>query len=127
MYVSIDLWDKRCGLAIALDGIVFPKDIVLRTKLIQELKKYISKYKTEIIVVWLPYDLYGKRLKQLEKTQRFMIKLQEIFPDIKVEWCDERFTTFAADEISSQMGDDEKRDDISAALILEAYLEQIKK
>lgn len=126
MYLAIDLWDKRCWLAISVDGIVFPKDIVLRTKLIQELKKYILKYNTQIIVLWLPYDLYGKRLKQLEKTQRFMEKLQSIFPDVKVDWCDERFTTFAADEISMQMGDTDKRDDISAALILEAYLEQIK-
>jgi putative holliday junction resolvase len=126
MYLAIDLGDKRCWLAIAIDGIVFPKDIVLRTKLIQEVKKYISKYKITVIIVWLPYDLHGKMLKQLDKTKRFIIKLQEIFPDIKIDWCDERFTTFAADEISMQMGDDEKRDDISAALILEAYLEQIK-
>jgi putative Holliday junction resolvase len=126
MYLAIDLWDKRCWLAMFLNGIVFPKDIILRPKLIQELKKYISQYHIQVIVVWLPYDLYGKRLRQLEKTQKFMRKLQEIFPELKVDWCDERFTTFAADEISMQMWDDDKRDDISAALILEAYLEQKK-
>jgi putative Holliday junction resolvase len=126
MYLAIDLWDKRCWLAICIDGIVFPKDIVLRPKLIKELKIYISKYNIDVIVVWLPYDLHGKLLKQLDKTKRFISKLQEIFPDIKIDWSDERFTTFAADEISMQMGDTDKRDDISAALILEAYIEQIK-
>lgn len=126
MYLAIDLWDKRCWLAVSIDGIVFPKDIILRPKLIGELKKYISKYNTQVIIVWLPYDLYGKRFKQLEKTQRFMKHLQETFPNIKVDWCDERFTTFAADEISMEMWDTGKRDDISAGLILEAYLETIK-
>ena len=51
MYLAIDLWDKRCWIAICIDGIVFPKDIVLRPKLIKELKKYISNYNIEVIVV----------------------------------------------------------------------------
>lgn len=126
MYLAIDLWDKRCWIAIEQAWIVFPKDIVLRPKLIQILKKYIWEYKISTIIVWLPYDLYGKKNKQLDKTKQYMQFLSEQFPDISIEWCDERFTSFAADEISLEMGDESKRDDIAAALILETYLEQKK-
>jgi len=126
MYLSIDLWDKRCGIAVEQAGIVFPKDIVLRPKLMAELKKYIKNYSIKTIVIGLPFDLYGKKTKQLEKTKKFMEKLREDFPEIQVEGCDERFTSFAADEISLEMWDNSKRDDIAAALILETYLEQKK-
>lgn len=126
MHLAIDLWDKRSWIAIEQAWIVFPKEIVLRPKLLQTLKKYIQEYKVNTIVIGLPYDLYWKHHKQLEKTKQYMEYIKEQFPDIKVEWCDERFTSFAADEISLKMWDDSKRDDIAAALILETYLEQKK-
>lgn len=126
MYLAIDLWDKRSWIAIEQAGIVFPKEIVLRPKLLQTLKKYISEYKITTIVVGLPYDLHGKNVKQLNKTQEYIKYLQSEFPEINIEWCDERFTSFAADEISLEMWDNSKRDDIAAALILETYLEQKK-
>ena len=126
MYLAIDLWDKRSWIAIEQAGIVFPKEIVLRPKLLQTLKKYIKEYSITTIVVGLPYDLYWKNHKQLQKTQEYIKYLQSEFPKINIEWCDERFTSFAADEISLEMGDNSKRDDIAAALILETYLEQKK-
>ena len=124
MYLWLDLWDKRCGIAVEQAGIVFPKETVLRPKLLQTIKKYIFEYKITTIVVWLPYDLYGKQVKQLEKTQEYMKYLEEQFPEIKVEGSDERFSSFQADSIMMEMGEHEKRDDIAAAVILETYLEQ---
>jgi putative Holliday junction resolvase len=126
MYLAIDLWDKRCGIATEQSGIVFPKETVLRPKLMQTLKKYIQNNDIWVIVVWLPYDLYGKKTKQLEKTKMFMEKLSQDFPNIKIEWCDERFTSFEAEQIWLQLWETEKRDDLAAALILETYLEQKK-
>lgn len=129
MYLWIDLWDKRCWIATYIEWIVFPKAIVLRPKLISELKKYIKDYNIEVIVVWLPYDLYQKNLKQLDKTKVFIWKLKEIFPKIKIEGIDERFTSFEADNILDNMWVKDKswnKDDISAALILESYIKQNK-
>jgi putative Holliday junction resolvase len=129
MYLWIDLWDKRCWIATYIEWIVFPKAIVLRPKLITELKKYIKDYNIEVIVVWLPYDLYQKNLKQLDKTKVFIWKLKEIFPKIKIEGIDERFTSFEADNILDNMWVKDKswnKDDISAALILESYIKQNK-
>jgi putative Holliday junction resolvase len=126
MHLAIDLWDKRCGIAVEVWWIVFPKGIILRPKLVNDLKKLITEYNISIIIVWLPYDLYGKELRQLEKTKNFMEKLKNIFPKLKIIWEDERFTSFAADQIVHEMWAQKwwKRDDISAALILESYLEK---
>lgn len=129
MYLSIDLWDKRCGIAIYMQWIVIPKDIVKREKLIWELNKYIKEYEITTIVVGLPYDLYGKNLKQLQKTEKFIEKLSSIYAQIKIVGCDERFTSFEADETLSLLGIDSRRgnkDDLAAASILESYL-QIEK
>ena len=129
MYLWIDLWDKRCWIAIETEGIVFPKWIILRPKLITELRSIIKEYNIEVIVVWLPYDLYGKNLKQLDKTNVFIEKLKNIFPKLKIEWMDERFTSFEADLVLDTMWIKDKKwqkDDISAALILESYLKKNK-
>ena len=125
MYLSIDLWDKRCWIAVYIQGIVVPKAIVDRTKIIPELKKFIKAYDIKEIVVWLPYDLYGKKLKQLDKTKAFIEKLKDIFPNLLIKWEDERFTSIEADNILSQSWVKNtawKKDDISAVLILESYL-----
>jgi len=125
MYLWIDLWNKRCGIAVCLEWIVIPKSIVLRPKLISELKNLVKEYKIEIMVVWLPYDLYWEKLVQLDKTKIFIEKLKNIFPNIKVEGMDERYTSFEADNILSSMWIKDtkwEKDAISASLILESYL-----
>ncbi len=125
MYLWIDLWDKRCWISVYVQWVVLPKWIVGRHILITQLKKLIKEYDITTIVVGLPYDLYGKNLKQLEKTNLFIQKLKNIFPNQKIDWMDERFTSFEADFVLNSMGIKNKiwnKDDISAVLILESYL-----
>lgn len=129
MYLWIDFWNKRCWIAIFLEWVIIPKDIVPTEKIFKVLWKYIDYYKIKIIIVWLPFDLYGKDLKQLEKTKKFIEKLKNIFPDLKVEEIDERFTTFEAENILEIIWEKEKfwkKDSISASLILESYLKREK-
>ncbi len=125
MYLWIDLWDKKCWLSVYLEWIVVSKWIVKRVDLIKELQKLIKEYTIKTIVVWLPYDLYNKDLKQLNKTKNFIKKLETIFPNLEIEGEDERFTSFEADNILDTMWVKDKswkKDDISAILILESYL-----
>lgn len=125
MYLAIDLWSKRCGIAVYVEWVVIPKDIVLRSNLIKILKKYILEYNTKVIIVWLPYDLYWKNTNQLEKTRKFIQKLKEIFPLIKIESIDERYSSWEAEQTLSLLWEKSiewKKDAISALLILEAYL-----
>lgn len=129
MYLGVDLWDKRCGIAIYVEKVVIPKEIIPRVKIIDSLKKYIKEYKIQTIVVWLPFDLYDKDKKQLEKTQKFIEKLENIFPEINIEWVDERFSSFEAESILSFMWEKDffwKKDAISASIILETFLQKNK-
>ncbi len=125
MYLGIDLWDKRCWLAVYVEWVVIPKEIVNRVALVDTLKKYVSIYNIWVIVVGLPYDLYNNDTRQLDKTKKFIQKLEKIFPKLKIDSIDERFTSFEADMILEQIwvnNKNSKKDDISAALILESYL-----
>lgn len=128
-HIWIDLGNKRCWLAVEVEWIVVPKKIVTRVDIIKEIKKLISEYKSDIIVVWLPYDLYGKDTIQLDRTKKFIEKLKVIFPELKIEGIDERFTSFEAENILEEKGIKDKqgkKDDLSAALILESYLKTKK-
>ena len=118
-YLAIDLGDKRVWIARNIQNIAFAHKIVPRVELISYLKEtFKSSNDINGIVVGLPYDLYGKDLRQLNKTQDFIQKLQNIFPDIHVYGHDERYSSFLADQDSS-----EHRDDIAAQHILQSFLD----
>jgi putative Holliday junction resolvase len=123
--IWIDYWDKRCGIAVEIAGFSMAKEICSRFKIISVIRKYCREYDCDEIVVWLPYDLFWKNLKQLDKTEKFIENVKINFPDKKVIWIDERFTSFEADSILKEMwinNTQNKKDDISAQIILETYL-----
>lgn len=125
--LSIDLGDKRCGIAYTIDGFVFPGKTFPRVEIIPQIKKIIIQKNISKIIVWMPYDLYGIENKQAEKTQKFLQKLKNIFPHQEILSQDERFSTFWAKDILRNMkikDIDAHKDAYSAALILESYLEQ---
>lgn len=125
--IAIDLWEKKVWIAIEINNIAFPKKIVSRIEIIRELKKFFSENENyDTIIVWLPYDLYWKNTRQIDKTKKFIEKLKVIFATKKIIWVDERFTTFEAQYINKSIKNSKKEvDDISASLILESYLNSL--
>lgn len=121
--IALDLGDKKVGIAHENSGFCFPRAIIKRSEIISYLKKLERDYSYDTIVVGLPYDLYGKKLRQLEKTQKFIEKLCLIFPEKYIQGVDERFTTFEAERVAEKW---EQVDDISASIILESYLQNKK-
>jgi len=100
-------------------------DIVARVKIIGEIKKIMQKNDVEEIVVWLPYDIYGKKTRQYIKTEKFIEKLNQIFKNIKIVWVDERYTTIDAERVLLEQWkkfQSEWKDAISALFILESYV-----
>jgi len=123
--LGIDLWDKRVWLATEVEWVVFPHSIVARVELVRIVKKLVRDKNIQTIVVGLPYDLYGKDTKQLDKTEKYIEKLKIIFSKIQVIGFDERFTSIEADSIKEKFWNKKQtayKDDISAALILEWYI-----
>lgn len=128
-YLAIDLWDKRCGLAYSVEWYIFQLPFVERVKIMWTLKKVCEEKDISKIIVGLPYDLYGKKEKQLVKTKTFIQKLQDLFPHLEVVWVDERFTTQESLHTLIDMWEKnirDKKDSLSAYFILETYLHQIK-
>lgn len=118
-YLSIDLGNKRVGIAISTENIAFPHAVITRVELVSWLKKYFKTHADiEKIIVWLPYDLYGQDTRQLDKTLKFIEKLTNIFPEKKIIGHDERFSSFQAAD-----GFNDHRDDIAAQCILQSYLD----
>jgi len=135
--IAIDYWDKRCWIALEVEMIATPKEIVLRVDIIKILEKYFLEYSDiDKIVVWLPYDLYWKDDIQLNKTKEFIRELENKFwknskkeNKLEIIWIDERFTSFEADSTLKMLwskNNRENKDDISAGLILETYLSNKK-
>ena len=117
-YIWIDLGNKRVGIAKSEQNIAFPVAIVPRVEIISYLKKFFQEYPITHIIVWLPYDLYGKDTKQLEKTREFIKKLEITFQDKKIIGHDERFSSFIVDRERK-----DHRDDFAAQYILQSYID----
>lgn len=130
-YLGIDLWTKNCWLAYTLEWIIFTLPQVERHILVNELKKIIKEKNIEAIIIWLPYDLYDNDKRQLWRTLPFIEKLKNIFPEIKIDSIDERFTTYESLNILNSFEKKEniasKKDSMAAFLILETYLRKNKK
>lgn len=124
-HIWIDLWSKRVWLAIEVEGISLPYEVVPRVNLMKELKKLIKNREINFLVIWNPIWVYSQQTKQSEKVMVFVDKLKKEFPRQKIILEDERYTTI---EARYSIWDNEWFvDDISASIILASYLDKIKK
>jgi putative Holliday junction resolvase len=91
----------------------------------------IQRHEVERVVVGLPRSLDGSLNQQAIKVQAFAEELSKRIT-VPVEFWDERLSTVAANrlmiEVGTKKGDKKsKRDAISAALVLQAYLDARQK
>jgi len=128
--LALDVGDKRIGVAVS-DPFGFsgsPLGTFLNNKdFFKKLEEIINQYKPTKIVIGLPLTLSGEEGAQAKKTKNFAKKLQKYFPNIPIEFEDERFTTDIAEErlsvlLKNKKKKKQKLDSISAIVILESYL-----
>ncbi|HFC01245.1 MAG TPA: Holliday junction resolvase RuvX, partial [Phaeodactylibacter sp.] len=93
------------------------------------LEKYIEEEEVECIVVGEPMHKDGNPAQIAHLIVGFIRKLEKLFPNIKIDRQDERFTSIEAREIILRSGLKKKQrrnkalvDEISAVLILQDYL-----
>ncbi|MFN5884312.1 MAG: Holliday junction resolvase RuvX, partial [Bacteroidota bacterium] len=94
------------------------------------LKDYLSKEQVDVLVVGKPMRLDGSDTHSTAAAEKFVTSLRQLFPTQQVEQVDERFTSAIAQRSLLEMGlkkkDRQKKeniDQVSAALILQTYLE----
>lgn len=130
--MSIDYGTKRIGVAVTdpLQIIANGLDTVATDQIFDFLKKYFSEEEVECMVVGLPLHLDGTPAQLTPKIDQFIREVNKLFPNLKVDRQDERFTSEDAKKIILQSGVRKKKrrdkslvDKVSAVLILQEYLE----
>ncbi len=133
--LAVDYGTKRVGLAVSdpLQIIASGLDTVATAELFNYLKKYIEVEEVETLVVGMPYHLDGSPAQIADKVLAFIKKFEKLFPLIKVETRDERFTSEDAKQIILQSGAKKKKrrdkglvDKVAAVLILQDYMESLR-
>ncbi len=131
--IGIDYGRRRTGLAVSDPLGIFASalETVDSTKLIDYLKNYAEKERILHFVVGYPVDLNGKPAEAQADVDLFLRQLKKAFPDIPVTLEDERFTTVLAHRTmidggmkASRRRDKKEVDRISAAIILQGYLDR---
>ena len=131
--VGIDYGRKRTGLAVSDPLGIFASalDTVDTTKLIDSLKKYAENERIVRFVVGYPVNMDGLPSEAQADVDAFLKQLEKAFPQVPVSLEDERFTSVLAHRVmidggmkASQRRDKKSVDKISAAIILQSYLDR---
>lgn len=129
--IAIDFGLKRCGLAISDENniIASPLETVDSDKLISKLHNLMEPNNIGIIVIGNPKRLNNTDMPITHNIQLLIENLNSVFPKIKIELYDERFTSTIASQTlyfggasKKQKHSKENLDKISAAIILQSYM-----
>ena len=133
--IGIDYGSARVGVAVSdpLGSFASPLETVPSANIIEYLQKYANAETIERFVVGYPLNLNGAPAQCAPDVDAFLKRLQKAFPDIPVALEDERFTSVLAHRamIDGGMKKSDRRDKnsvdkISAAIILQGYLDKKK-
>lgn len=131
--VGIDYGSARVGVAVSDPLCIFasPLETVPSAKIIDYLQKYSKTETITRFVVGYPLNLNGAPAQAAADVDRFLKSLRKAFPDIQVSLEDERFTSVLAHRAMIDGGmkksvrrDKASVDKISAAIILQSYLDK---
>lgn len=131
--LAIDYGKKRVGLAVTDPSqIIANRLTTVSTHIIWDfLHSYFNKEQVETVVVGYPKQMNNEASEAVRYINPFLRKFQLLFPDMKLEVYDERFTSKMAFQTMIDGGlkkqkrqDKELVDSIAATIILQSYLEQ---
>ena len=134
--IGIDYGSARTGLAVSdpLGIFASPMETVTSAKIIEYLQNYARTETIVGFVLGYPLNLDGRPAQAAPEVDRFLEILKKAFPDIPVSLEDERFTSVLAHRAMIDGGmkksvrrDKKQVDRISAAIILQSYLDKLEK
>ena len=130
--VAIDYGRKRTGIAVSdtMQIIANGLTTVATHDLLDFITNYVKKEPVECIIVGLPKQMNNEASESMKYIDPFVRSLKKRFPEILVEFVDERFTSVLANRTMLEAGLKKKDrqnkalvDEISATIILQTYLE----
>ncbi len=132
--LSIDYGAKRCGIAVTdtLQIIASGLTTINTPELLDFLSNYFDKEDVEKVVIGYPQKLDNERTPHsVPLIKNFIKKFKKKFPNLQIDKEDEHFTSKMAVDAMIQGGvkkmkrrDKALIDKISAAIILQSYLER---
>jgi len=129
--LSIDYGKKRTGLAVTdpLQIISGGLATVSTSDLFAFLQSYIVKEDVERVIIGKPKQSNGEPSENFARIQQFVNRWGKAFPNIPIEYYDERFTSVLAHRVILDSGLRKKArqnkalvDEISAIIILQDYM-----
>ena len=133
--VAIDYGRKRTGVAVTdtLQIIANGLTTVPSGELVKFLSDYVSKEPVDLFIVGQPKQMNNEPSENMKYVEAFVTHLKRTIPQIPVVYYDERFTSVMAHQAMHDGGLKKKKrqekalvDEISAVIILQAYLESKK-
>ena len=133
--IGIDYGSARVGVAVSdpLGIFASPLETVPSAKIIDYLQSYAVSETVERFVVGWPLNLNGEPAQAAVDVEAFLKRLRKAFPQVPVELEDARFSSVLAHRamIDGGMKKSDRRDKksvdrISAAIILQSYLDKKK-
>ena len=130
--IGIDFGLKRVGVAVSDPLGIFASalDTIPSAKIMIYLQSYIAGQPVSRFVVGYPKNLDNTPAENAQRVTQFVKQLNKIFPSIPVSLEDERFTSQMAFRAmidgglkKMQRRDKTTVDKVSAALILQGYLD----
>jgi putative Holliday junction resolvase len=134
--LAIDYGLKRTGIAVTdpLRIIATPLDTVPTAGLLEFLAAYAAKENVDEFVVGMPKTLMNKDSAIVPSVKKFIETLKQKFPEKPIHLADERFTSSLAMQAMIDGGMKKKDrqvkgnvDKISAAIILQSFLDAVRR
>ncbi|HQG08508.1 MAG TPA: Holliday junction resolvase RuvX [Dysgonamonadaceae bacterium] len=130
--LAIDYGKKRTGIAVSdpLQIIANGLTTVETSRLFDFLHDYLQKEEVSTIVVGLPKQMNNELSENIRRIEPFVNRLRKLYPNLVIEYFDERFTSKMAHQSMIDGGLKKKDrqnkalvDEISATIILQGYME----
>lgn len=134
--MAIDYGTKRTGIAVTDSNriIATPLETVPSHELLKFIQAYTQKEVVDEFVVGMPKTLSNEDSEIAPLVRKFVENLKKTFPDKMVHLADERFTSSMALQSMIDGGMKKKDrqvkgnvDKISATIILQAFMDTIKR
>lgn len=135
--LALDLGRTRIGIAVSdpLRWTAQPVGVMKTRPVDQalaEITRLVAEYEAGVIVLGMPYNMNGSEGEQAVWVRRFGNQLARKVKEVQIVYWDERLTSVASESLLVESGMSRKkrkshRDKIAAALILQSYLEYIRR
>ena len=134
-YIALDIGRKKTGIAVTDTNriIASPFTTIATNEIETFLKSYFLENQVEKVIVGLPKQMDNTASQSMKYVEPIFNRLKKVFKEIEFIYIDERFTsklafqTMIAAGIKKQQRQDKTIvDKISAAIILDSYLEKEK-